>query len=256
MEVVEFGQGRPIVFVHGWRLSGEIEAGDIEPAFESVTGWRRIYPDLPGMGRSGPEPRIENLNGYRDALVELAERLVPDGGLAIAGTSAGAALARGVAHVMSDRLRGLMLRVPMLNPAGRPAVASDAERDAKYDSEPRQPGMPSAFYEESDDKRDRLWAPARKIAADVGFAEGIRNDPDRYVLHGDFSATLNVPALIIGGRQDARVGNDDAISVLKQYPRATLALLDRAGHVMPTGDPGAFHALLRDWLRRMEEVWH
>jgi hypothetical protein len=56
------------------------------------------------------------------------------------------------------------------------------------------------------------------------------------VLHGDFSATLTIPTLIIGGRQDARVGYDDAISVLPQYPRATVAVLDRAGHAMPTGD--------------------
>lgn len=256
MEVVEFGAGRPIVFVHGWRLSGSVEAADIEPAFESVAGWRRIYPDLAGMGRSGPDPKIEDLDGYLDALVELVERLVPGGGFAVGGTSAGAALARGIAHTLSDRLRGVLLRVPMLDPTRRHRLGSDAERDAQYDSEAREPWMPSAFNEEADAKRAELWEPARRIAAAVGFAERIRNDPSRYVLHGDFGATLTVPALIIAGRQDARVGYDDAISVLPQYPRATLAVLDRASHAMPTGDPELFYALLRDWLRRMEEVWN
>lgn len=255
MEVVEFGVGRPILFVHGWRLSGAVEVADIEPAFESIAGWRRIYPDLAGMGRSGPDSKIENLNGYLDALVELVERLVPSGGFAVGGTSAGAGLARALAHTLPDRLRGLLLRVPTLDPARRQHLGSDAQRDAHYDHEPREAWLPSAFNDEADKKRAELWEPERRIAADVRFAERIRNDPSRYVLHGDFSATLTIPTLIIGGRQDARVGYDDAISVLPQYPRATVAVLDRAGHAMPTGDLELFHALLHDWLRRMDEVW-
>jgi hypothetical protein len=43
---------------------------------------------------------------------------------------------------------------------------------------------------------------------------------------------------------------------MPQYPRATLGVLDRAGHVLPTGDEDLFAALVVDWLRRMDEVWH
>ena len=206
-------------------------------------------------GDGAPDPKIEDLDGYLDALVELVERLVPGGGFAVGGTSAGAALARGIAHTLSDRLRGVLLRVPMLDPTRRHRLGSDAERDAQYDSEAREPWMPSAFNEEADAKRAELWEPARRIAAAVGFAERIRNDPSlrpprRLRCNLDRSGADHC------GTPQSTGGIRRSISVLPQYPRATLAVLDRASHAMPTGDPELFYALLRDWLRHMEEVWN
>lgn len=43
--------------------------------------------------------------------------------------------------------------------------------------------------------------------------------------------------------------------MLPQYPRATLLIADRAGHLMPTEKRGLFDAAIHDWLDRMEEVW-
>ncbi len=48
----EFGTGIPIVMLHGWPADHRHMLADMEPVFEHVTGWRRIYPDLPGMGRT------------------------------------------------------------------------------------------------------------------------------------------------------------------------------------------------------------
>ncbi len=255
VEWVEFGAGRPILFVHGWRLNGAVEAADMEPAFESVDGWRRIYPDLPGMGKSEADPRISDLDGYVRALVDFTRSVAPSGGLAIAGTSAGAALARAVAHSQRDRLRGLFLRVPMLDPGRRQQFGSDAERDAYFDVEPADPWLPEAFLAEAAAKRDLLWKPARRQAAAAGVVEALRNDPARYVVHLDTEEVLTVPVLVVAGRQDRRVGTDDAVAVMHQYPRATVAVLDRASHVLPTGRRSLFDALVRDWLYRMDEVW-
>ena len=40
------------------------------------------------------------------------------------------------------------------------------------------------------------------------------------------------PTLFIMGRQDHWVGYRDAWSILENYPRATFAVLDRAGHLV------------------------
>lgn len=46
----EFGTGRPLLLLHGLPLDHRHMARDFEPLFASRAGWRRIYPDLPGMG--------------------------------------------------------------------------------------------------------------------------------------------------------------------------------------------------------------
>src|SRR4051812_26362866 len=252
MNVEQRGAGRPILFVHGWRLDAAVEAADIEPIFEHLTGWSRLYPDLPGMGESVPDPSIEDMNGYLNALIDLVDDTFGTEPFAIAGTSAGAALARAIAHERADRVRGLMLRVPMLDFLRREPVADDDERDATLDTEPSDAWVPETFRNEAAAKRATLWEPARARAAAMGFVQPIRNDPQRYVLNGDFGSVLTAPTLIVAGRQDTRVGFEDALIAMHQYPRATVAVLDRARHVLPTGDVRLFRSLVTDWLSRMD----
>jgi pimeloyl-ACP methyl ester carboxylesterase len=258
------GSGRPIVFIHGWRLDGAVEAADFEPVFAKVQGWRRIYLDLPGMGTSPPDPSLHDMAGFLQSVAGFVREVVPDEHFAVAGTSAGGALARGIAHIFQSRVRGLLLRVPMLEPddiartgPSDEDLSTDEARDAYYDRDLDTPWLPEAFIDAARAKRDRLWQPARDRAArNAEFLEPIRDDPARYAVGIDFDAILTMPVLIVTGRQDARVGFDAALDLMPQYPRATLGVLDRAGHVLPTGDEDLFAALVVDWLRRMDEVWH
>ena len=55
------------------------------------------------------------------------------------------------------------------------------------------------------------------------------------------------------GRQDSAVGYVDAWHVLENYPRATYAVLDRAGHGLGEEQKGLFRALAGEWLDRVEE---
>jgi len=46
------GEGRPIVILHGYYVDHIMMVGCLEPIFEEVTGLKRIYIDLPGMGKT------------------------------------------------------------------------------------------------------------------------------------------------------------------------------------------------------------
>jgi pimeloyl-ACP methyl ester carboxylesterase len=60
------------------------------------------------------------------------------------------------------------------------------------------------------------------------------------------------PSLLLAGHQDAEVGYFDLVSLLESFPRATLAVLDRAGHGVAEEQPHLFRALVGEWLARME----
>ena len=61
------------------------------------------------------------------------------------------------------------------------------------------------------------------------------------------------PALILTGRQDSVLGYRDAWDILENYPRATFAVLDRAGHLLPHEQEHLSHVLVDEWLDRVEE---
>jgi len=49
---VEHGTGRPGLVLHGAGVDHREAEACFEPVFRDVVGLRRIYPDLPGMGRT------------------------------------------------------------------------------------------------------------------------------------------------------------------------------------------------------------
>jgi pimeloyl-ACP methyl ester carboxylesterase len=129
----ERGEGRPILFLHGWTMDHRVEMADYEKIFTTRGGWRRIYLDLPGMGRSVAKDGLVTQDDVLEALLAFIDRVLPEGRFALAGTSLGAYLARAFGARRRSRVKGLLLRVPCIHaedarrtlPAFRPLVRDD-----------------------------------------------------------------------------------------------------------------------------------
>ncbi len=259
----EHGEGRPILFLHGWTMNRRLEIADYEPIFRSRSGWRRIYLDLPGMGRSVARD-IRCQDDMLEALLAFIDKVLPAERFALTGTSLGGYLARGIAVRLRERVDGLMLRVPCIVPdtgkrtlpPAEPLVQNQAllaaldpaERAALGEVLVQAPDYVAAMRAKLRD----LVAPA--IAACAPFVPEMRLDPKRYAFSFDLAAaekSFAKPVLMIAGRQDSTVGYRDAYEILESYPRATFAVLDRADHIWPIESPALLAALVEDWLGRI-----
>src|SRR5919198_44535 len=65
LNFVEYGEGTLVLALHGFTPDHRLMTGCLEPVFAKRDGYRRIYPDLPGMGRS---PAPEWIAGADDVL--------------------------------------------------------------------------------------------------------------------------------------------------------------------------------------------
>lgn len=108
----------------------------------------------------------------------------------------------------------------------------------------------------------RTWARIRAEVkggfdlADAAFMARLKAHRYAFSFDVDAVATLFAkPVLIVAGRQDGIVGYRDAWGILEHYPRATFAVLDRAGHNVQIEQERLFNALVSDWLERVEEQW-
>jgi pimeloyl-ACP methyl ester carboxylesterase len=243
MHTETVGSGRPIVILHGWRLDSTVELADLEPVFMQATGWRRHYVDMPGMGRSSPPLSEAALPDYVRYVREAIRELVGDDPYALAGTSAGALIARVIAGFPDEQVAGLLLRMPLVESnrsrrrVPRGAAAEISVRASRARAQ----------------KRADLWEPAeRRIDPSV---QALRDDPKRYRLDLP-TDVLRVPALVISGRQDTRAGWRDALKLLETLPHATFAAIDDAEHEFPWSDNRElFAVLVLDWLRRTDANW-
>lgn len=258
------GQGRPIVFLHGWSMDRRVELPVYEPIFSVRGGWRRIYPDLPGMGRSTAK-RIDCQDDVLEALLAFIDAVIGDERFVLCGTSGGGYLARAIAARRREQVAGLLLRVPAViaDPTRRtippfePLVKNQALVDAL--SEEERLALAEALVQapawlEAKRRQFRdLVAPA--IAANAPLVAEIRADARRYAVSFDLAQVekgFDRPTLIVAARQDRVVGYRDAWDILESYPRATFAVVDRADHGWPLESPKLLAALVEDWLDRIE----
>ncbi len=85
----QVGEGRPMLMLHGWSLDHHHMMSRLEPVFSQRNGWKRIYLDLPGHGKTPARPWITNQDGMLQVVLDVIDQLMPGKRFALAGISSG-----------------------------------------------------------------------------------------------------------------------------------------------------------------------
>lgn len=256
-----FGEGRHVVFLHGWPLDHRVMVSTMEPIFERRDGWKRIYPDLPGMGQTRGMDWITNQDHVLDVVLDFIDEVVQGQRFVVVGFSYGGYLARGVVFRRSTQIEGVGLIVPT-PPLGE--TDSPLPSHITLVSNPDlfsglTPTTAEAFEQfavvqsrELLDSMQAVGIPPREIA-DYEFLSRL-SENDAFSFDVDTPpAPFGGPALMVMGRQDSRCGYRATWRILENYPRSTFAVLDRAGHGLMIEQRRMFTGLMNEWIDRVEE---
>jgi pimeloyl-ACP methyl ester carboxylesterase len=258
-----FGEGRPIIILPGWGLDTRLTAHETEPYFQQREGWKRIYIDPPGHGKTPGKDWITNQDKILEVILACIDKLTAGQRFSMIGISLGAYLARGVILYRAEFIDGIAMIVPGI-------IAEDEKRAVPpYKVLVEDAAVSAELTPEEADIFDMSVVHSRKWLdylrtfpqvpehenGDFEFLGKIREQPENYAFSFDVdnvSEPFPGPSLIITGRQDAIVGYRDAWNILENYPRATYIVFDRAGHFLEES-ADLVHVLINDWLDRVEE---
>lgn len=256
------GSGKPIVMLHGYCPDHRLMEGCMEPVFNNKNDYKRIYIDLPGMGKSGSAEWITNADIMLDILIDFIEKVIPDENFLLAGESYGGYLSRGILYKMPNRIDGLLLICPVIiadskkrNAAKHVVIVKDNNLLSKLSSEDAEDFNSSAVVQ-----NERIYERYKneiisgiKIA-DMKFLDNFQENGYEFSFDVDKPCKkFDKPALIMLGRQDSCVGYKDAWNILENFPRATFAVLDMAGHNLQIEQDKLFNSLVSEWIKRVEE---
>ncbi|MFF9978027.1 alpha/beta fold hydrolase [Streptomyces erythrochromogenes] len=249
VHAVEHGAGRPVLVLHGAGVDHREAEACFEPALDGVAGLRRIYPDLPGTGRTPAPASLRSADDVVDTLLRFADEATGGTAYLLVGHSAGAYFAQAMAARRPERVAGLALVCPLLPgvrevPEHRVVAGSGDIGDDVFRSYfvIQTPEMLERFR--------RYVAPAAALVDEAALAR----IGDRWELTpepGPASAYPG-PTVVVAGRLDSTVGHAAAVDLVHHYPHASLAVIDDAGHALPHEQPDLLRALLAEWLRRVE----
>ncbi len=253
------GEGFPILMLHGWSVDRELMKGCMEPVFERFAGtFRRVYLDLPGMGRSTAGASIHNADQMLDAILAFVDEVIPGERVLLAGESFGCFLARGFLHARKEIVDGLLLICPCVIPGAVPqnvpplrVLRSDEAFFEGIPEEEKQ-GFMGFHAVQTRDVYARYKAEIEPAFSrfDRDFLEKRLDGAFSFPLE-DMPVPFDKPALILSGRQDHVVGYKNPFRLTEDYTRATYAALDMAGHNLQIEQKEVFEALVGDWLTRV-----
>ncbi|MFE9928434.1 alpha/beta fold hydrolase [Streptomyces sp. NPDC005533] len=246
---VEHGTGRPVLVLHGAGVDHRETEACFEPVFQGAAGLRRIYPDLPGMGRTAAPATLRSADDVLDTLLDFADGVTGGAAYLLVGHSAGAYFAQAMAARRPAQVAGLALVCPLVPglrdvPEHRAVVGSGELGDEAFR------GYFVIQTPEMLERYERYVAPAAALVDEAAMERiGARwaLTPDRAPGH---PAGYAGPTVVVAGRLDSAVGYAAAVDLLDHHPHASLAVVDDAGHALPHEQPDFLRALLAEWLAR------
>jgi len=256
-----YGEGRPVLMIHGFYPDHRLMVGCMEPIFASRPGWKRIYFDLPGMGGTKGELRIDCSDKVLEVLLGFVDHVIPHQRFLVVGESYGGYLARALVLRRPELVDGMVLICPLIHPKqerrrlpSRKVIVEDPTLMSEIDPSDSQEFASVAVIQSRENwERFRNEVLAGLRIADITYLErlgkngyGLSFDPD------SGTEPYDKPVLMLVGRQDTSVGYEDAWNIIENYPRATFAALDSAGHNLQIEQSQIFNLLISEWLDRVE----
>jgi len=176
---LEHGEGLPVLALHGAGVDHREVMACLEPVLGGFAGYRRIYLDLPGMGRTPAPETISSADDVLDVLLAFIDGVVGDVPMLVAGHSAGGYYAQAIAGRRPEQVVGLALLCPLLAgihdvPEHAVTVGSGDLGDAEFRDYFTQFQKPWN-YADSDSTAARLTE-----AGFVGVSTGLESSPVRF----------------------------------------------------------------------------
>ncbi|HEU5050711.1 MAG TPA: alpha/beta fold hydrolase [Gemmatimonadales bacterium] len=248
------GAGPAILFIHGYPFDRTLWRHQVE----HLRGWRRIAPDLRGMGLSDAPDLGYSMSTYADDLAALLETLGVDE-VVLCGLSMGGYVALEFVRRWRRRVRGLVLmdtRADADTPEGRKAREAAAAQAREGGAAAIAASMlPKVFAGGSAAEVGPAWQRvegmilATPVPGIVGALTAMRERPDSTPL---LEALAGLPVLVVSGEDDRIIPATTARAMAEAIPGARLELIAGAGHLPPIERPAETTRVLGDFLKELE----
>jgi pimeloyl-ACP methyl ester carboxylesterase len=234
----EAGTGTPLVLLHGFPLSSDIWRAQRAGLSD---WWRVITPDLRGHGKSpAPEGIYEMETMARDVFALLDSMGI--GKAVIMGHSMGGYVTLAAAMLAPERFLGLGLI------SSQAAADTEEARQGRIKMVEKVAAEGSAAIAAA--MIPRLFAPdgeAPKAVVDEVRQIMLRTSPTGIIgtLKGmaarenteSLLAKMTVPVLLLAGEKDQLIPPAKSKALAAMVPKATLTILEKAGHMPMLEDP-------------------
>jgi len=246
------GDGRAILFIHGYPLDRTIWQDQVL----GIQGWRRIAPDLRGLGESDAPDLGYSMATYAADLWALLDVLSVRE-VVICGLSMGGYIAFEMLRAQRQRVRGLVListRAEGDSAEARKArdhaAAQAREGGAEAIAQSMLPRMlaPDSSQNQELAGQVRSMMNRAPVPGIIGALSAMRDRPDSTPLLADLGT---LPTTIIAGESDQLIPLSDITRMHDAIPNSALRVIPSAGHLPPVEQPLQVTQAIQEFLESL-----
>jgi pimeloyl-[acyl-carrier protein] methyl ester esterase len=256
----QLGSGRPLLFIHGWCMSGQVWQQQQALADQ----YRVVIVDLRGHGYSTvPAGGMQGFAGYGADLVDLMEALDLQHAVLVAWSLGAQVLLKVYARVAS-RLAGMVLvgATPRFTaaphfPFGLPPKEAEGMRlKVRRNLERALDGFQRQLFVAGELNDQQLAAAVNAILADVpvpsveAALDGLEALMTAEMLHE--AVSVSCPALLVHGDQDPICLPQASAWLAEQMPASRRLLYHGCGHAPFLSRPDQFNHDLRQFVEGLD----
>jgi len=247
------GSGPAILFIHGYPLGRDLWRHPVE----RLTEWRRIAPDLRGMGESSLPDGEPSIGAYADDLVGVLDLLGVKRAV-VCGLSMGGYIAFDLVRRYRARVAGLILiatRAEADSEEARRGRDQSAARAVASGAEAIADAMlPRLFATESLIRipgtvaEVRAWILATPVPGIRSALVALRDRPDSRPL---LETLGGIPTLVVAGAADTITPPQEMQTMANAIPGAEFVVVEGAGHLAPLERPDVTTDVIARFLRKL-----
>lgn len=257
----EYGAGKPVLCLHGFPEDLRTMTGCLEPVFQHEEGYRRIYLDLPGMGKSQAKPWLKNADNMLNVINQFIDKIIKDESFLVIGLSYGGYLTLGMMLENKTNLDGVFLVVPCTigEHKKRNVYRGDYQLIDEDFIVSSKVGYKD-FLEYAVVISDKTWQRYQDEilvglnSADETFIERYQGNGYSFSFEDDLKQIeFSKPLSVIVAKQDNCVGYQDSWLLLEHLEQMDYILLGGAGHNLQIEYPEAFNSAIKSWLIKLKK---
>lgn len=247
------GSGPAVVLLHGFPFNRSMWSEQVSALQRD---FRVIAPDLRGHGESEVTAGVNTMETMARDIAALLDQLQVSHTV-LGGQSMGGYVALAFARLFPERLQALVL--VDTRPQGDTAEAKQtravqAEKVLNEGMKPIADGMlPKLVTPETLTNRAQVAQRVNEMMLSTppeGAAAALRGMAER-LDHTTFLSHINVPTLIVVGREDPITPLADSELMHEKIAGSRLEIIENAAHVSNLEQPERFNNVLSEFLRRL-----
>ncbi|WP_044642618.1 alpha/beta fold hydrolase [Risungbinella massiliensis] len=251
------GNGEPLLVLHGFAVDHRILFNTIENVLKhSAKEYRRIYIDLPGMGKSPAPSNIHNADELLELLISFIDEVIGKEKFSVIGNSYGGYLSIGITKKLSHQVNRLVLLAPVIVadfqkrklPQKKVAVREEIDYSGNEIAFEDYESMAVNITKNSFIRYLEEIYPALQIAQ-FDYLNNYQSNGYQFSFESIlFDSTYTTEVLMVLGKQDNVVGFEDALSIQDSLPNIQTVILENAGHNLQLDQPDKVEKEIQSFL--------